>query len=523
MPDLRILSILAVTSVLFGLLCAQTTVFAADDPPAIQFNVTGFSVTGENPLDAELTQTTLAPFLGEHEGLEALLEAASELESAILQSGHSFHRVILPPQTLEQGQIQLEVVVFKLANIEVSGNERFSDKNIIASLPGLKPGTVPDTEELSRELIIANNHPSKQVTIRIKHSKEPDSVDAELAVKDQRPWQFFTGLNNIGTEETGEFRLTGGYQHTNLMNLDDTLTISYTSSPGHFSDVKQYGANYRLPLYALSGSLSVYYSRSDVDSGTIEQVFDVSGAGKFLGASFTHTFRNWNNYRHRATFGIDDKIFKNDINFQGIPLGVDVRSRPLTLAYSGEWRFEQASLNYQLSYLRNITGGSSSDSSTYAAARLGATQTWEAFRFVTSGSYSLPKGWLAVASLSGQYTDEALISGEQFGVGGINSVRGFEERAISGDRGVRFSLEAWTPPLKYNIRLLGFMDSGYIRIVDASAGQIDKDTIVSLGLGLRWRWNDKLSVNFDYGHEVNAARIANAGGVKSHISIFYRF
>ena len=135
----------------------------------------------------------------------------------------------------------------------------------------------------------------------------------------------------------------------------------------------------------------------------------------------------------------------------------------------------------------------------------------------------MPKRWLAIASVSGQYTDEPLISGEQFGVGGVNSVRGFEERAVSGDRGVRFSLEAWTPPLKYNIRLLGFMDSGYMKKVDALPGEIAKDTLVSLGLGLRWRWDDKLSVNFDYGHEVNGARAANVSGVKLHIGVFYRF
>lgn len=500
-----------------------STLQAQEILPQIQFTVSRFQVIGENPLDAERTRNILSTFLGEHKGLEGLLEAAAELESAMLQAGHSFHRVILPPQTLEQGEIQLEVVVFKLANIEVSGNEKFSDENIIASLPGLQPGRVPDTRELARELIIANDHPAKQVTIRLKHSGQPDSVDAELAVTDQRPWQFFAGLNNIGTEETGEFRITGGYQHTNLMDLDDSLTISYTTSPGHMSDVKQYGANYRLPLYRLSGSLSLYYSRSDVDSGTIEQVFDVSGAGKFQGGSFTYTFRNRDNYRHRATVAVDDKIFENNIDFLGIPLGVDVRSRPLTLSYAGEWRLEKASINFQLNYLRNLPGGSSSDGPTYAAARAGATRTWKALHFTSTASYALPKGWLANVILNGQYSDEPLISGEQFGIGGNNSVRGFEERAVTGDRGVRASLEAWTPPLLYNVRLLGFLDTGYVKTLEAAPGQVRSDTLASLGLGLRWRWHDKLSVNLDYGHEINAARVANAGGVKSHLSIFYRF
>ncbi len=500
-----------------------TNLSAQEQAPDLRFTVSAFTVQGSNPLKESLTQEILVPFLGEHEGLQVLLEAAAELESAILKAGYSFHRVVLPAQTLEQNTVQLEVVVFKLANVVVSGNQRFSDENIVASLPGLKTGTVPDTRELARELIIANTHPSKQVTIRIKHSKQENSVDAELAVRDQRPWQFFTGLNNIGTSQTGEFRLTGGYQHTNLLGLDDTLTLSYTTSPGHVSDVKQYGANYRLPLYALSGSLSLYYSRSDVDNGTIEQVFDVSGAGKFQGGSFTYTLRNLNNYRHRASVGIDDKIFENNIDFQGVPLGVDVRSRPLTFSYSGEWRLERSSMKFQLKYLRNLPGGSSSDGPTYAAARSGATRTWKAFRMSGSVTYLQSKGWLGTAAISAQYTDEPLISGEQFGIGGYQSVRGFEERALSGDRGLRFSLETWTPPLPHNIRLLAFMDAAYIKNIKPTPGQLADDTLLSLGLGLRWSWNDKLSVNIDYGHEVEATRVANAGGVKTHVNIFYRF
>ena len=77
--------------------------------------------------------------------------------------------------------------------------------------------------------------------------------------------------------------------------------------------------------------------------------------------------------------------------------------------------------------------------------------------------------------------------------------------------------------MKYNVRFLGFPDGGYSKTVNAPAGQVGSDTLVSLGLGLRWRWNDKLSVNLDYGHEVDAARVANAGGVKAHITVFYRF
>lgn len=508
---------------LFVLIVFGITLLYAEEVPVVRFTVTEFSVEGENPFAPEKTQQVLELFLGEHEGLAGLLEAAAALESALLNAGHSFHRVVLPQQTLEQGRIKLKVVVFKLANVDVTGNQYFSAENIRASLPGLEPGTVPDTRALARELIIANEHPSKQLTLRIKHSKVPDSVDAELAVQDQRPWQIFTVLNNIGTDETGDFRISAGFQHSNLLNLDDALTVTYTTSPGHFSDVKQFGFNYRVPLYPLSGSLSFFYSHSDVDSGRIEQVFDVSGAGEFLGGHYTHTFYNRENYRHRLTVGVDDKLFENDIDFLGIPLGVDVRTRPLSIQYSGEYRLERADLNFQISYVRNLMGGANNNSSAYAASRAGADQSWEALRYAASLNYSLPKQWLAVGRWQGQYTGEPLVSGEQFGLGGVNSIRGFEERAVSGDRGNRLNLEIWAPPFKNNIRLLGFVDAGHLKTLEAAVGQIRNETLISMGAGLRWQWKQHLNVVFDYAHELNDARASGAGGSKVHLNVFYRF
>jgi len=176
--------------------------FSYAEVPIINFTVSEFVIEGENPVSTELVNSTLEPFLGKHEGLEGLLAAAAELESVILNAGHSFHRVILPPQTLKDGIVKLEIVQITLGQIHVEGNEHFTAENIIHSLPGLVPGTVPDTRQLSRQLIVANNHPSKSVTIRMKQSEEPDSVDAVLDVQDQRPWQLFSILNNIGTSKT---------------------------------------------------------------------------------------------------------------------------------------------------------------------------------------------------------------------------------------------------------------------------------------------------------------------------------
>jgi hemolysin activation/secretion protein len=54
--------------------------------------------------------------------------------------------------------------------------------------------------------------------------------------------------------------------------------------------------------------------------------------------------------------------------------------------------------------------------------------------------------WVALFRADGQWASEPLIANEQFGIGGVNSVRGYQEGQIFGDSGWHVSLEQQTPP-----------------------------------------------------------------------------
>ncbi|OUR85332.1 hypothetical protein A9Q92_08275, partial [Methylophaga sp. 42_8_T64] len=247
--------------------------------PQVEFDVSTFAIEGDNRLDAKTTDTVLADFLGHHQGLEKLLAAAKALEEAHAKQGYAFHRVQLPPQTMNKGVIRLNVIAFKLGEARITGSEYFSDEHILQSLPSLKPQARLNTHEIARELLLANRHPSREHIINIKKGQAEDTVDAEVKIKDSRPYFGFVGINNIGTEQTGRVRLTGGGQHTNLFGKDDVFTASYTTSQKYPEDVKQYGLSYSIPIYKLASQVSMFYSSSDVDSGTINSL-DISGAGQ---------------------------------------------------------------------------------------------------------------------------------------------------------------------------------------------------------------------------------------------------
>ena len=331
---------------------------------------------------------------------------------------------------------------------------------------------------------MANRQPWKTTTLTFRESeREAEGLDAVLEVDGRRPWLLWSGLGNTGDAATGPLRWSLGGSAGNLFDRDHTLDASITTSPGHAGQVRQWGIGYGLPVYGLGGTLSGYFVRSDVDTGRVLDMFDVSGAGKFGGVLYTQELERRGRLSHRLAAGIDDRHFDNDLVFAGVDLGQDVRSRPVSLRYAAEYAGGDWGLDFHLQYARNLESGGDNDDTAYGLNRAGAEAGWGVFRGGATFSSSLPARWAMRGVFEGQYANEALIPGEQFGLGGINSVRGFSEREISGDDGFRASLELWPPAVSgAGLRFLVFTDVGRVRFKSAPApGTPRSDTIAGIG------------------------------------------
>src|SRR5204862_3027894 len=137
---------------------------------------------------------------------------------------------------------------------------------------------------------------------------------------------------------TGYTRLTLGHQQSNLFDLDHELTMTYTTSPDHIEDVQQIGVFYWLPLYGYNTALRAFWTRSDVDSGTVGiggQSFAVSGRGDFYGLNATYALPKWGNAMQHITVSIEDRYFKNTVGVTGAPIqSPAVSSRPVALPHT---------------------------------------------------------------------------------------------------------------------------------------------------------------------------------------------
>lgn len=524
----------AVLHAMRALLCAcallllPATVAAQAPVPEVRFTVTGFDVVGDNPLPDEQTQALLAGYTGEYAGLDGLLAAADALEQALAEAGHGFHRVALPPQTLDGGRVTLRVVRFRLGQVRVEGNRFFPSEQIRAALPTLVPGEAPDTREIARTVASANRHPARRLSVSMRQGEAPDTVDAVVEVKDEKPWALFGLVNNMGAPDTKRGRLTLGAQYSDLFDKGHVLTASWTTAPTNMGGVRQGGISYQVPFPEIAAWLSLSWVKSDVDTGLVQQVFDVSGSGKFWIASFRQELHRIGALRHAWTLGLQDRDFDNNVLFNTTTsVGTTVRSRPLSLRWDGEYVRRAGNLTGYVAFVHNLPGGSDNDDGAYNAARFGADSGWNALRAGGTAAQHLPERWEARTRVDAQWSNETLIPGEQIGFGGAYSIRGFEERTTSGDSGLVGSVELWTPPIATfeGLRLLGFMDVGFKALENPALGEEANDTLLSMGFGARWQWRRNLHVSLDWGSVIKQAEgaVADAGNSRWHLNVLYRY
>lgn len=530
--------ILAMLLVLGSSCLSPLNGYSASMPPAFRFTIKHFSIEGHSPLTLSFIEDYFKPLQDRSYTLKELQDVSKAFELKIRELGYPFYRVVVPPQTLSTGEVKLQIISFALGEIEVTDNHYFSKENIIRSLPVLKKDNSPNTQELSEALKIANRHPSKQVQVVFKPGKEPDKLDAKVAVADQRPYQATLTANNYGTSSSGDYRLTGALQYSNLWGLDHVVNGSYSTSPDHANAVQQYGVSYSLPLYRFKGWLSAYYANSSVNIGSVSGglgAISITGSGELYGIHYQQFLPKWGSYEHSLDLGIDNRYFMNDLRTFQTTNSSNVRSVPFSIMYKGELPWQSTRSSYYIQWLGNTDFGGHNNQRVYekAVGRPGIKQNWDLIRYGSTFSFTL-KDWLAQTSFSGQHSNNPLIAGEQLGIGGSFDVRGYDQRETSADDGQIVKVELTTPAWSMlsfadgqKANLFAFYDYGHGLLRSTLPGQIKDWNLSGTGIGARFQWYDYFQGNIAFANALDSVETAGgstkAGNNRIHANIVFKY
>ncbi|MCG2583033.1 ShlB/FhaC/HecB family hemolysin secretion/activation protein [Massilia sp. TS11] len=515
-----------------SVLSAAVSAAWAQSPPAeaddvVRFDLSGFTVTGNTLLPQAKIDAVLTPFTGPRRDFGDVQRALEALEKVYHDLGYRMVQIELPEQELTSGKVQFKVVETKIGRVKVRGNDVFDEANIRRSLPPLKEGQTPNLPAVSAAIKLANENPAKKIVMKMQSAEADDEVDAVLDVTDERAWKVSGNFDNTGTEGTGKTHASVVLQHANLFGRDHVASLQYTTTLEKPSQVSVWGAGYHLPLYELGDSIDLFGSYSNVDSGTITAGLinlAVSGKGSVYGARYNQTLIKRGNLEQKLSYGIDYKAFKNFVIFSGQNFGNDITVHPLSVAYNAAYMHENGESNLSLTLAHNIPGGKKGAAEDFNLTRLGAKAAFNVLRFSAATTRALDGDWQVRALLTGQYSPDALIPGEQFGAGGAASVRGFGEREMANDSGVQANLEAYSPNYcaarnGWQCRIVAFMDGAYARRSHALAGELRNSTISSAGLGVRFAVADNINLQLDFGHILHRGAILGTDKNKLHIRL----
>ncbi|MEO8137879.1 MAG: ShlB/FhaC/HecB family hemolysin secretion/activation protein, partial [Betaproteobacteria bacterium] len=247
--------------------------------------------------------------------------------------------------------------------------------------------------------------------------------------------------------------------------------------------------------------------------------FAISGSGNFYTFRYNLNLPRRLELDQRISFGFDWRDFRNDAQFVGASgsLIPDITLHPVSARYSARYSANNTDLSGFLSAFHNIPGSNDGGRDAFDATRPGASPTYTLYRYGATIAQALPRDFQLRLSANAQYTNERLVPGEQYGIGGLDSVRGFIEREIVNDRGSRVSLELYSPDFGGRIfggasaRMVVFADAGQVTRVAPLPGEQARESVSSAGLGLRANYKTIFSLRLDYGVVIQPGGLQGRG------------
>ena len=525
----------------------------ADDSP--RFEIKQYVFDGATLVSPKTLEDLTRQYTGAGKSFADVQRALETIERAYSDAGWSAVQVVLPEQELQRGEIHFQIVEAKIGRVLVEGNKFFDEANIRASVPSLQPGKAPNINDIARNLRVANESPSKQATVLLRSGQEEATVDAVLRVVDEKPSKYSLTIDNTGNSQTGRLRTGFGYQNANANGGDEVLTLQFVTAPyshhvspdgvvDHLSldpsgRVIILGAGYRIPLYEQGDALDFSVGYSNVNSGTVASLFNITGRGTIFGARYTRNLDKIGDYEHRLALSFDWRSYENSgvraANGDPTQLIPDVVVHPISLLYSGLYRQQDAETGFSFGFTKNFAGGNDGLRKDFCASRnngLGmcADAFYEIWRWSVNHNRALPSDFQMRIAANGQWTNDMLVSGEQFGIGGMDSVRGFAEREIVNDTGYRGTIELYSPDFGGKIPFAGvrsrgllFVDVGRVARNRPGPTEAHAVDVWSYGIGLRFSRGTNMAFRVDYAAVADPGGFQSVGDLRLHMSFSYIF
>jgi len=472
---------------------------ARELPPSAPFPVKRIRIKG----NVAIATTTLHALVREAEGKSLTLSQLYDLAALITDyyhhQGYPLARAIIPAQTIQEGEVEIEVIEAHYGKIEIKNRSRVKDSLLQATLLPLQSGQAIEQRSMDRSLLLLSDIPGVVTNATLKPGEVAGTSDLLVQAAPGPAVAGNVTLDNYGNRYTGSALVSGEVDLYDPLHHGDLLNANVMSA-GHDMDYGRVlydgllngagthlGASYSALHYILGQSLASLdgYGTARVASLYAKQPlarsidFDLYGQLQFdrkdlrddIGASGIRTDRHLNNWS--ASLSGD----KRDTLLSG---GLNTWSLGVTSGYVG---FDDEAAERADAETAKIQG-----------------RFWQG-NVVFARLQRLTAKDALYLTLSGQWANTNLDPSQKMIAGGPYTVRAYEMSAVTGDSGVQASAE-WRHDLHAwhgQWQAVAFLDSEHVKINENVWTKGTNDaTLTGAGLGLNWtgsrQWSAKASV-----------------------------
>jgi hemolysin activation/secretion protein len=522
----------------FAARSAEAPAPLAAPAPVKTFPVLEYQVEGNTLMRQIDIERAVMPYLGEGKTIKDVEAARQNLEKIYHDHGYQTVLVNIPQQEVSSGAVRLAVTEAPVGQVQIKGSRYHSLQEINATVPQLQGGVVPNFNEVQKELAQVNHTEDLHVTPVLRASTTPGQVDVDLNVQDELPLHASVEVNNRYSANTSQLRVIGEVSYDNLFQRNQSMSLQYQTAPEHPDEAKIWSLSYVIPTE--SGLVwALYAVRSDSNIAAVGNL-DVIGNGSIYGIRLIEPLPSTSvDFYHNFTAGLDYKDFKQDVVLEGADdLPSPARYSPFTLQYTATWlgtvdaahhdaattaMRSNTTLDLGMNFLIRNLG---TDAEQFSVKRFGAGPSYFIFHPSLQRQQILPGSWSVVAKIDGQLASGPLISNEQYGAGGVDSVRGYTESERLGDNGIRGSIELRAPQLLAGHSHVTqsywyvFADGARVRILDPLPAQRTGYDLGSEGLGFRFKVGG-LSTDLDGARASTAGYVTRAGSYSAQFRVNY--
>jgi hemolysin activation/secretion protein len=479
----------------------------------------------------EQFRSLVAPYVGQPLTRGKLNELITAIILHYRQHRHPVVDVVVPQQDITGGVVQVILLESRVGAVTVTGNRWFSNAAIRGSFR-IEPGDEIDSTTMREDLEWANQNPFHTTDIVYQPGPSAGTTDVVLQTQDRFPARFYAGYEDSGNAETGYDRYLVGLNWGDAWDAGwgHQLNYQYTTS-GDFRDFQSHSGSYVIPLPWWHNTFTLFGDYVTTE-GAVPPFLSLKGVSYQISGRYSVPLRPLGELRHSVGLGFDYKYNKNSLLFGDIPLtAVPVEVRQFAATYDASLRDSLGITSFNATgyFSPGNWGGDNSDA-VFGQAHTLATSHYEYANFTLSRLTRLPHEWSLFLKGTLQVSDANLVPSEQLGLGGYDTIRGYDEREVNGDEGYILNVELRTPSLSVGkrlgwsrfddqLQLLAFFDHGSGYNHTALPGEPSSTDLSAVGAGLRYTINSNLSVRADWGFQLDKTGLDDDHGGRGDIGI----